>query len=93
MAENKRLRALVKGRVQGIGYRWFVRDTARALKINGWVKNLDDGNVEISAEGPKEKLDEFLSAISKHIYAAISSIESEWEEADKGRYKNFDILF
>ena len=76
MADNKRIRVLVRGRVQGIGYRWFVQDTARALKINGWVKNLDDGNVEISAEGPKANLDEFLRSVSKHNYAAISSIES-----------------
>ena len=93
MAENKRIRALVTGRVQGIGYRWFVQDTARALKINGWVKNLYDGSVEISAEGTKDKLDEFLAAISKHNYASISSVESEWEEAKEAIYKSFDIKF
>ena len=46
-----RLKAIIKGDVQGIGYRWFVQDTARALMICGWVKNLYDGDVEIEAEG------------------------------------------
>ncbi len=93
MPENKRVKTIVKGNVQGIGYRWFVQDTARQLQIKGWVKNLYDGDVEIEAEGEKEKLDKFLKSLSKHPYAKISAIKSDWEEIIKEKYSSFDIRF
>jgi acylphosphatase len=46
-----RLHVAVRGRVQGVGFRWFVRETARRLDLAGWVKNLADGSVEVAAEG------------------------------------------
>jgi len=55
-----RVHAIVKGNVQGIGYRWFVQKTAQRLDLSGWVKNLDDGNVELEAEGDKKLLDDLL---------------------------------
>jgi len=93
MAGNKILKAIVQGRVQGIGFRWSVQDSARALNLNGWVRNLFDGNVEIEAEGPEEKLKEFLEILKKHPYAIISSIKSEWKDSKENRYKSFDIRF
>ena len=51
------LRALVRGRVQGVGFRWFVRERARELGVHGWVRNLDDGSVEVEAEGDEASLD------------------------------------
>jgi acylphosphatase len=47
-----RLHVVVRGRVQGVGFRWFVRETARSLDVSGWVKNLPDGSVEVAADGP-----------------------------------------
>ena len=46
-----RLHVVVRGRVQGVGFRWFVREKARPLRLAGWVKNLADGSVEVMAEG------------------------------------------
>ena len=46
-----RLHVEVTGRVQGVGFRWFVRERARALGLAGWVMNRDDGAVEVAAEG------------------------------------------
>jgi acylphosphatase len=45
------LHVVVRGQVQGVGFRWFVRETARELNLAGWVRNRGDGAVEVAAEG------------------------------------------
>jgi acylphosphatase len=52
------LHALVRGRVQGVGFRWFVRERARQLGIRGWVRNRVDGCVEVEAAGDPQSLEE-----------------------------------
>jgi acylphosphatase len=47
---------IVRGRVQGVGFRWFVEREARALGISGWVRNNSDGSVEVLASGTQEQL-------------------------------------
>ena len=49
-----RLTGWVRGRVQGVGMRWWIRARALELGLTGWALNLDDGRVEIVAEGPRE---------------------------------------
>ena len=51
----------VAGRVQGVGFRWFVRETARRAGLAGWVRNHDDGRVEIAASGPQAAIDELTT--------------------------------
>ena len=58
-----RLEATVDGRVQGVGFRWFVRDRAIALGLSGWVRNRADGSLEVLAEGPPEVLATFEDAL------------------------------
>ena len=48
-----RLTVLVRGRVQGVGFRWWTRTRAGELGLTGWARNLADGRVEIVAEGPE----------------------------------------
>jgi acylphosphatase len=55
----------IRGHVQGVGFRWFVRERARALAVAGWVKNLGDGSVEIVASGPDNALRELLALVKE----------------------------
>ncbi len=54
----------VHGRVQGVGYRYFVAKTAKRLGITGWVKNSDDGSVEIAADSDDATLERFVKEIN-----------------------------
>ena len=65
MTETDRLHARVSGRVQGVGFRWFVREEARRLGLAGWVRNLPTGEVELVAEGPPSAIDAFARTIGK----------------------------
>lgn len=56
-------RILVSGRVQGVGFRYFVLNIAQALQVNGFVRNLEDGDVEIFAALEHDKLDDFANQI------------------------------
>jgi acylphosphatase len=54
----------IRGRVQGVGFRWYVVDTARKLRLAGWVKNRADGNVELAAAGEMDALARLEAAVS-----------------------------
>jgi acylphosphatase len=56
---------LVKGRVQGVGFRWFVQREAAELGLRGWVRNTDDGHVEIVAAGEPDVLAELRAELRK----------------------------
>lgn len=53
---------LVQGRVQGVGFRWFVRERAAALGLAGWVRNTPGGDVEIAARGAEGQIADLVSA-------------------------------
>lgn len=56
---------LVKGRVQGVGFRWFVHREAAALSLSGWVRNTEDGHVEVLAAGDPHLVAELARALRK----------------------------
>jgi acylphosphatase len=58
-------RFLVSGRVQGVGFRWFVLEAASAENVTGWVRNTPDGDVEIVAEGDAESVERFERAVRR----------------------------
>jgi len=55
---------LVKGRVQGVGFRWFVHREAAGINLRGWVRNTEDGHVEVVAAGTPEDLAELRQALN-----------------------------
>ena len=63
-------RFLVRGRVQGVGFRWFVEREARMLGVAGWVRNNSDGAVEVFAQGTREQLSGLRSRLQQGPRAA-----------------------
>lgn len=71
MPEKIARKYLVRGRVQGVGYRYFVERAASSLGIAGYVRNLDDGRVEVYAVGLPEQLSELAGLLWKGPRMAI----------------------
>ncbi len=78
---KRRLVALVSGRVQGVGYRAFVRQKARELGLSGYAENLPDGRVEVVAEGEEEDLKLLLHFLKRGPrLAEVAGVEVQWGE-------------
>lgn len=72
-------RLILKGRVQGVGYRYFVLRLAQKFEVTGLVRNLPSGEVEVVAEGKKEEVETFLEEVKKGPASAyVSSFREEW---------------
>jgi acylphosphatase len=78
---------LVKGRVQGVGFRWFVHREAEPLGLKGWVRNTEDGHVEVVAAGEPEELETLAQALRRGSLGsrvdAVIEHELEPQEGDK----------
>jgi len=59
------LHFLIQGRVQGVGFRWFVHREASELELHGWVRNTEDGDVEVIVSGAPEDLNELRGSLKK----------------------------
>ena len=71
-------RFIVRGRVQGVGYRYFVRRAAASLGITGYAKNLADGSVEVVAEGPDDRLADLEGRLREGPdFAQVSGLDRE----------------
>ena len=64
----------VQGRVQGVSYRWFTQQTAEALGVDGWVRNRDNGDVDVEAAGPASALDQLRERL--HEGPALARVDS-----------------
>jgi acylphosphatase len=86
-----RLHALVEGRVQGVGFRFFVLETAETLGVKGWVRNRWDETVEVTAEGSRAILERLLLVLERGPDSAfVSRVQSEWLAAT-GEFKSFAV--
>lgn len=89
----ERLHAMVHGDVQGVGFRYFVQRKAHALGLSGWVRNNDDGTVELVAEGPRRDLDELIRAAGEGPrMARVDRVDATWTEAT-GTLSAFDLAW
>ncbi len=88
-----RLHAIVSGRVQGVFFRDNTRDEANKLGLTGWIRNLNDGRVEVVAEGEKEKLEQLLSYLHRGpLIAKVTSVQANWRDF-KGEFTDFEVRF
>jgi len=88
-----RMEAIVCGRVQMVMYRDFAQRKARGLKLTGEVQNLKDGTVRVVVEGPKERLEAYLTKLrGGPILADVEGIKPLWSEAT-GTYQGFQITY
>jgi acylphosphatase len=76
-----RLTAWVSGRVQGVGFRWWTRCRARELALVGHAANLDDGRVEVVAEGPRDACERLLAALrGPGTPGRVDSVTERWAD-------------
>ncbi len=88
----KKMRAIVSGRVQGVGFRMYTRAQARQLGVYGYVRNLSNGNVEIVAEGEVEKVDALLEwAKSGSPSALVHNLTIEVLTDNVEKFRDFEI--
>jgi acylphosphatase len=86
-----RLHAIVEGRVQGVGFRAFVEQSAEALELKGWVRNRWEGSVEVVAEGERQDLEKLLAALRRGPRASgVSEVRFEWLPAT-GEFTYFSV--
>lgn len=88
-----RVHLIIAGDVIGVGFRAWVLRLTQGKQITGWVRNRDDDTVEIVAEGPQEKLEEFVQACHKGpILSVVKTVDITWEKAT-GEFVNFQVVY
>ena len=91
MIEKSSLQAFVQGHVQGVFFRAFVLEKAKLLGVDGYVRNLPNGQVEVHAEGTKDNLDKLVEYLSIGPPAAqVADLKIRWSRYT-GKYSHFII--
>lgn len=83
---------VIQGMVQGVGFRVTSQQKAIQLGLNGWIKNLANGGVELVAEGPEEKVDQFLEFLKSgpSRFASVEDMKVDKSDQVEG-YQKFEI--
>jgi acylphosphatase len=92
-APTHRAHVFYTGRVQGVGFRYTAEGIAHRVGVNGFVKNLSDGRVEVVCEGTKDKVDAFLEEVRQSTLGPhIQKADCRWEDPT-GVYSDFTVEF
>lgn len=89
---RKNMHVFFSGQVQGVGFRFTTQRIAEKMGVVGWVRNRDDGRVELVAEAEEKVLESFLEELKRHFFSHIKDSEVNLSEAT-GIYNNFQIRF
>ena len=84
------LRANFRGNVQGVGFRFRTESIARKFNVKGYVQNMEDGTVDLVAEGEKNELESFLAEIQSQMDSNIRGTTTSWCQSS-GHYSRFVI--
>jgi acylphosphatase len=86
-----RVHVRIRGRVQGVGFRAFVWRRGRALGLTGWVRNREDGTVEVEAEGSRDSLERLVDDLrAGPAGARVQDLDPIWS-AGAPRHRDFEI--
>ena len=86
-----RVRVDIRGNVQGVGFRMYVVRRARALGLTGWVRNREDGSVEVEAEGSRDSLERLVADLEVGPTGArVVQLDPRWSDGP-ARHAGFEI--
>ena len=87
------IRAVVRGRVQGVGFRFYAERCAEQLSLHGWVRNLYNEDVEILAQGTKAQLVDYIAKLWQGPRSAhVEDVEVHWQNPTQ-KYDYFSITY
>ncbi len=93
MKNDVRAHLYISGIVQGVFFRAHTRDVALNLNLTGCVRNLNDGRVEVTAEGPKDNIERLIEwCHTGPSGARVDAVRTDWEEPT-GEFRNFEISY
>ncbi len=88
---NNAITGHVRGKVQGVGYRYFTKSKAHELGLTGWVRNLGDGSVEFLAKGRKETLEQFMHYLEAGpLGSRVEGLDHQWFQEPR-EFEGFEI--
>ncbi len=90
----EKIHAIIKGRVQGVGFRYFTEREARRRNISGWVRNNSDGSVETEACGTTEAIESFLKSLKQGpLFSRVDEINFTREECKENSVGGFEVRY
>ena len=93
MENNSSISLIVKGKVQGVSFRWFTVRAGRELGLNGFAKNRDDGTVEVQAVGREVDCDSLIDQVKQGpAMSQVDDVEISWVNANE-KFTDFEIRY
>ncbi len=89
---RQRMTIFYAGRVQGVGFRYTVKSITAGYEVTGMVRNLEDGRVELTAEGARDELEAFRQAVRESGLGGLIQREEEIFGAATGQFRGFEIV-
>lgn len=93
MADYERVHVVLTGYVQGVGYRFFAVRRAREFDVKGWVRNCDDGTVEVVAEGESGLLKDYIRTLRTGPAAADVRSAKVTPQPYRGEFREFSVIY
>ena len=91
--QEREIDCIIRGKVQDVGYRFFVKKEAEVLDLVGYVQNEEDGTVSVVAQGKKEDLEKFIEKMKKGPYfSRVDEVNVSWSDKLQDALTEFEII-